>query len=207
MGRIYSSCGELENWLGELLDCCSFSSYSPAKSLWEGFCREVWVMECVCHGQEHLRTARIAQAEQKSKQCLQHEQEMLVACRKVFSALCLKWWCAVFSTNESFATASGAEAAGTEMQPHGHLLNHKTQIFQVLQCLQALFYSSSCDTSSRMSFLCLPKVWQSSCVMQGESFSIKIAEYLLTLSHMLERRDLETLRERGSQVSWSFFQH
>lgn len=96
MGRIYSSCGELENWLGELLDCCSFSSYSPAKSLWEGFCREVWVMECVCHGQEHLRTARIAQAEQKSKQCLQHEQEMLVVCRRDSSALCLKWWCAGF---------------------------------------------------------------------------------------------------------------
>lgn len=96
MGRIYSSCGELENWLGELLDCCSFSSSSPAKSLLRGFCREVWVMECVCHGWEHLRTARIAQEEQKSKQCLQHEQEMLVVCRKDSSASCLKWWHAGF---------------------------------------------------------------------------------------------------------------
>lgn len=53
-------------------------------------------MECACRGQEHLRTVGIAQAEQKSKQCLQHEQEMLVVYRKDSSVSCLKSWCAGF---------------------------------------------------------------------------------------------------------------
>jgi len=35
MGSIYSSCGELENWLGDLLDCGSFTTYASANSLSE----------------------------------------------------------------------------------------------------------------------------------------------------------------------------
>lgn len=93
----------------------------------------------------------------------------------------------VFSTNDSSATAPGAETAGTGMQPLRHLLIHKTQIFHMLQCLQALIYCSSCGTSSRVSFLCCPKVWQRSCVMQREFLSRycwHTVQYLLTLCHI-----------------------
>lgn len=47
MGSIYSSCGELEDWLGELLDCCSFSSYAPAKSLSEIVHGSLYVEICL----------------------------------------------------------------------------------------------------------------------------------------------------------------
>lgn len=165
-------------------------------------------MERACHGQEHLRTVGIAQAEQKSKQCLQHGQEMLVVCRKVSSASCLKWWRAGFQhgKNDSSASAQGADAVGTEVQPHGHLLNHRTQIFQVLQCLQMLLSCFSCGASSRMSFLCCPKVWHRSWVMQRESFSVGIVVMLfntcsLYVPYVLDRGGLEILRARSSQVS------
>lgn len=47
MGFIYSDCGELKNWLGEVLDCCSFSSHGAARSPWEGnlgagMARSIW---------------------------------------------------------------------------------------------------------------------------------------------------------------------
>lgn len=131
-----------------------------------------------------------------------------VGCRKVSSASCLKWWRAGFQhgKNDSSASAQGADAVGTEVQPHGHLLNHRTQIFQVLQCLQMLLSCFSCGASSRMSFLCCPKVWHRSWVMQRESFSVGIVVMLfntcsLYVPYVLDRGGLEILRARSSQVS------
>lgn len=208
MGRIYSSCGELENWLRELLDCCSFSSYSPAKSLWEGFAGKFgwWNVPAVARsiwGQRELPR----QSRSQSSVCSMSSKYWLFV-EKTHQPCVWNRGVLVFSTKDSSATAPGAETAGTEMGPMGTFSITKLKYFWC--CSVYKLSCSSCGTSSRMSFLCCPEVRQRSCVMQRGSSSVGVvgAQFStcsLYVTDMLERRGLEILRERSSQVSWFFF--
>lgn len=142
-------------------------------------------MECACCGQEHLRTVGIAQAEQKSKQCLQHEQQILVVCGKDSSALCLKSWCVGFQHKGLLCHCSRSRDCRNRDGPHGHLLNHKTQIFLVLQCLQTLLLLLWYQQQDEFSLLPrgAPEVL---CDAKGELLSRscwRTVQYLLTLCH------------------------